>query len=1032
VEKLRNGPQGRIEMTFKRYTCWNSENVRNIIETEALQTSDHVFLATHHPMKIYREDLGGTPTIYDEEGFISEFLSDPRGTFVTVIGQVGTGKSHVIRRLSVNIKSTNSRRVILIPKIGTNLRDVLKLILEGLEGEVFDRYRETLDKATGALTVGEARTRILDELAIAVGPDRYPDTSDLDDYQAELVSELPNLLHDPVYRRLIDTEGAIIHILAEHILGQANEAERREAPRLFAESDLPHQVVDITSLAGPVRNLVTSFGLDSSFLAKAIEWINNNLDEAITRVLNLKGEDLNQLFLDVREVLAEEGKELVILIEDFARLQGIDMQLIEVLLVRPVQAGRNPLCPIRTALACTTGYYTTKLPDTVQARIPFRINMDLSVRDEQNKQDIAQFASRYLNAIRMDDGKIREWFNAEVTDPENNDVNLNSCLDCMHREGCHRGFGHRDGYGLFPFNEVALERMLGRIEDGHVKYPRSLLNGVLRPVLEMFRNSIEAGQFPPPEILNRFGPSSMTAILQAELQERDPERTPRRRALLELWTEGDSVIDLDTAVHEAFDLPPLGIEVQPEEREEGASEEDPTSEEEQEGIEPAIQELPAEVVQRIEALNKWSNEGQELQQKFVNFLRRLIFDAISDYINWDAQMLLPGFYRGSGGKPFRRESIHFTDSPRGRLAPILLKIPLNKNSLDEVLALQGLVLFEHFKTWSFPTNTENSYYQGSRYFRIFARQLHLWSDHILDQIRRTVREGREVYDPVPASVELLAIGTRMAGNPQISKNSIEDYEDALFMDYSDIDMSGKSETWKNLFRAFQREQSELKSLLLSRIPCTKGGSAQVQMVDAVQLAKPLKKIRRNWKPSTDLPELKQEYSVVSRLRERVDELLYISIQDEKQARIQRYDHLLEHLGGNIDKREIIPKIREVMEKTHQAASWAGIGRDKLEEEVENFNLCHLDEALGTLHRLRVEEKRERLFPELSRRYGATLDTADSFIESANRFLDGSIRKTESDIEDLMQRGGEDAEETITEIQRDFDALKDLLSNLQDG
>ena len=92
--------------------------------------------------------------------------------------------------------------------------------------------------------------------------------------------------------------------------------------------------------------------------------LNASLDIAIPQVVGMSGERLMELMLDVRKSLAAQDVELVLLIEDFAKLQGIDRQLLEALLVRPNQ-GDETLCTMRTALACTTGYYRN-FAETVQ------------------------------------------------------------------------------------------------------------------------------------------------------------------------------------------------------------------------------------------------------------------------------------------------------------------------------------------------------------------------------------------------------------------------------------------------------------------------------------------------------------------------------------------------------------------------------------------------------------------------------------------------------------------------------------------
>ena len=67
-------------------------------------------------------------------------------------------------------------------------------------------------------------------------------------------------------------------------------------------------------------------------------------------MLNLGREDLQRLMLDVRRALARQGVELILLIEDFAKLQGIDREVLEAVLARPQQLEGEPLCAMRTGL----------------------------------------------------------------------------------------------------------------------------------------------------------------------------------------------------------------------------------------------------------------------------------------------------------------------------------------------------------------------------------------------------------------------------------------------------------------------------------------------------------------------------------------------------------------------------------------------------------------------------------------------------------------------------------------------------------
>ena len=103
--------------------------------------------------------------------------------------------------------------------------------------------------------------------------------------------------------------------------------------------------------------------------------------------------------------------QLILLIEDFAKLQGIDRELLEAVLARPQQVGTKPLCAIRTALACTSGYFES-LIETVRQRVTFSVNLDVGKVGKQslvNETSIQQFVARYLNVIRQEEAEIKTW-----------------------------------------------------------------------------------------------------------------------------------------------------------------------------------------------------------------------------------------------------------------------------------------------------------------------------------------------------------------------------------------------------------------------------------------------------------------------------------------------------------------------------------------------------------------------------------------------------------------------------------------------
>ena len=554
-------------MIFRKYACWNPEMIRKVMDVEATQPEEHIFLATHSPVKMYRQSLteAQSKVAYDEEQLLQDFLATPDFAFVPILGTSGTGKSHLIRWLYTRIRSIRKApkyRVLLIPKVGTNLRDIISLIIKDIEGDEFDEYRSRLGMATNSLTEAQAHEQLLSNLAIAIGPNGNHDRSTLSETQNYLVDSLPALLFDPFFRQEYWLRvKSIIHKLVVHALGHHDSIEIVDERRQFSLSDLPKDIRDIPKASAQARDFYSFLVTDTEAQKAVIDWLNKHLDEAITKVLNLGREDLLRLMLDVRRALARQGIELIFLIEDFAKLQGIDREVLEAIIAKG-----SDLCAMRTALACTEGYFKTAIDDTVQTRIDFSVNLDVKTVDEQSlvtSADVQQLAVRYLNAVRLQESDIRDWVaHADEETGEPLDAVPSACTDCAHRFSCHAGFGAVDGLGLYPFNATALEQMRERTSTG-VFNPRTLIKDVLRHTLEYHRSDLEQGRFPSTLFLDHFGGSKLSGTLKRDIGSKDTlDNAPRREALLNLWTSGHELCDLPPEIHTAFDLIQLGLDVQ--------------------------------------------------------------------------------------------------------------------------------------------------------------------------------------------------------------------------------------------------------------------------------------------------------------------------------------------------------------------------------------------------------------------------------------------------------------------------------------
>ncbi|MBE9163159.1 protein DpdH [Tychonema sp. LEGE 06208] len=1031
-------------MTFTKFVCWDVDRVRRVMGVEATQTPDSIFVATHHPIAMYRQELIDAPSQvpYSEEQFLKDFLAEQDFAFVPVLGSSGTGKSHLIRWLAANIASTEKRRVLLIPKIGTNLKDIINLILKGMKGASFDEYRQRLNRGTSTLNEAQAREQLLNQLAAAVGPNGRGDRTKLSDVEKYLVDAVDSLLYDPFFRKHWLKDGGIIHQLVVHILGQRDTVEIVEERRQFSLNDLPLNVLNLQKSGQSAREFYSLLIGDEDTQKATVDWLNRHLDEAIAQVLSLGREDLQRLMGEVREALAEQGIELVLLIEDFAKLQGIDREVLEAVLARPQQPGGKHLCAIRTALACTTGYFDGLRLDTVKQRITFSVNLDLGTVGEQslvNYADIKQFVGRYLNAVRLEDKTIQNWW-ADSRNREDSDRESlpSACNECEHKLACHAGFSEADGFGLYPFTSEALEQMLARVNPGNFN-PRILIKDVLKWTLETAVADIERGDFPAISVREHFGKMRLSALLQGDIQAKDPQNGDRRQTLLDLWGDSNELCDLRPEVHSAFNIPALGGEVQQikkissvsrvQESRISVSNYQVDSIYTTKNNQTTAAQIPDKLTRQKEFIDRWNN-GEGLPQDIAGELRPLIYSAIGERIEWDTEMLLKGVFASSGTTYFKSRNITFVSPKvtRETISGVKLSLPLHPDDADEfretAIAFQGMLQYKHYKHWKFP--------EGDRYFRTYAKQLEKWSQYVVEQIRLYPRESGEPWSPVPAAVELLAIATTMAGH-----STGEDSINALFLKLEPKDLEHRSATWKKLFGTLEKHSLALLETVTSRTACTKGSSKQFQIIDVVQILDPLKQVSKSWQPQCEIPaDVREKFPEIDKARQAVDELLEKAIQEECDRQLAVYNSLVSELGENFNKKDVTDLVKRAIDSSQEAGVFRGIKSvDELKSVLEQFKRVGISSYLETMKRVQTEKdnpdsKPGKLLKYLSENHQKAMTESSDFLNSTNNFLDASLSEVKNRIEELEASGGGTVESSHRDIQDGLVKLRNLISEIK--
>ncbi|MEV8095183.1 protein DpdH [Kitasatospora sp. NPDC085879] len=647
---------------FRGMLCWDPAVAAETINTEAVSPSRAVFLATHAPLRIKRArildekklDFTGDPI--REQVVLEEFLAlrpDSGTLLMPVVGDSGSGKSHLVRWVREQLASSDElgvgREVIYLEKSRTSLKAVVSALIAKAEGSELAQLKEDINRFTEDIDEEALARRILNELSEAL--EATPPSAESRPLARSLVGpgKLAAVLLDPHVRAELLGPGNFVPELARQLIHNRQPGQG-DRPEGFTVDDLPLDIRDIKSASGMAQRTLGMISTRGDLQGIAVDLLNTHLETAIKKAANLGGGRLQDAMRQVREEYHRQGKEIVLLIEDFALIQGVQRDLLDAVVEAANREGQTALAPIRTLMAVTTGYFQS-LPETALTRLQagsgYVYHLDVPFGpDETGRRQIASFAGRYLNAGRV---------GREALEKSSGDV-PNRCTDCVLRAECHDAFGATsDGYGLYPFNESALVRAVHSTAPQDKPWsfnPRVVLGSVLRPVLVEQAGTIRQRQFPDQEFRQRFRPSTidepLSRAVRSFVEENDPDPTSveRRNLVLEFWGDApEHANSVSATVLEAFSLKPLAdglglawpaghsAYVQGPKQSGGGT---PSVD-----SKPSVDgsELPRELQRMLGTVDEWLTRDRVLDTNTANRIRGVVSTAVLQRYLWNSPLM---------------------------------------------------------------------------------------------------------------------------------------------------------------------------------------------------------------------------------------------------------------------------------------------------------------------------------------------------------------------------------------------------------
>jgi hypothetical protein len=1014
---------------------WPSKDeVNRCIHPVAEAAHEAVLLAVHQPSSLsFRVLPDGAKQTATEDDLYAYFTSDDVSTGVHVVpitGASGVGKSHLVRILEVRLHAAadaDRYLIIRIPKTAS-LREVVRLILAPLPDEKYSEVKAAFSKALAEVRIETAVIDFQAKLEIALENLAKKLKAKLEEGRNPVLTEqmahasaLPKFMRDP---EVADHFRATVFpkIVTRALAGQGTEVEAGAAEDFSEKDFLLPDSIDLSKASDAARRYYSQLQRSNGIgMRVAADLLNREIvDEATGQLFHLKesmgGMTLQDVFNDIRRQLLIDGRELVVLVEDFKALTGIQETLLNLLVQEGKVGGKREFATMRSAIAVTDGYLTGQDTIATRAKREWTVESRLESQDEILVRT-RQLVASYLNAARLGEENVIRSYAAHGRGEAAHSV-INTFADPNHDgEGELAEFGFEGDVPLFPFTPLAiasLARTALKQGDNLVYTPRFVIDHVLRDILLSGRHAYAAGQFPPAALQGE----ALRAEVAQWLQKQNLSGEQRRRyaTVLAIWGDSpQSILDIariPAGVFKAFGLPVPELDRELPPPPPGGSGEDDTV--------PVPVPVPVPVAippsaeeERFEqALEAWVVRNERLPSDPSNDIRTCLAIAINEQLDWSSERC--------DKLPIGANRISINSNAHGEGNILNVAVRIAEDISDEHGQLRGelLALVRLYKF-----NKKTADYAAAD--DDMARVANL-VDRLMPQALQYVRAQNAAH--LRSATRALIANSRVLGVSEGARTLLS-LPPFLF---GRVDLpSPPSDSAPAVFREWRAVQEEARlarpqliKLVLARCGCFQGGGDMAHAFDVVRVVDqaPVDEVKpekdhfppEQWRQVSDNLEIK--------LKPRASKV------QEEALRIRTT--LNSELGKTFDKQAVVDAMKLANDTMVRIGVWDGdaLGQAATFRKLcEEFRGAAVKEALSTLDEAAKSEEDQNDAKFLSRI--ARLDINPLIV--GQRFVAASravIVNANKQAHALEQNNkGIDPEMQATQLAAVFDGVQSALA-----
>jgi hypothetical protein len=997
-----------------------AEEINLCVNHEAEGAHDAVLLAVHQPSPLSYRLISSDRKVEASEDELFKYLITkdvPSGAHVVPItGASGVGKSHTVRILAARLQNMNDdgRYVIIrIPK-SASLRRVVDLILEKLPGEEYAQVKNEFAKALSEVNIDTAVISFQSQLDIALSAlskelqaqvKANPGNSALKERFGHALN-LPRFMGDPVLVEYFRTE-VFPRIVQRPISGQ-RQFEEASVEDFRADDFHMSDSIDISKAAEPTRSYYerTLQVREGEGRRTAARLLNESkvVDQAISQLFKLHeslgGMTLQEVIREIRRLLLKQGRELVILVEDFKALTGIQDTLLNVLIQEGVRDGVRELATMRSVIAVTDGYLAGKDTIATRSKREWIVESHLSSEAEVLRRT-KEIVASYLNAARWGYHELVRQFEryGVARSEQGNWIGPYVDHDDDSDSPILTAFGHEGGIPLFPYTDQAIEQLARATltrNNELVFTPRFIIDNILRALLLPGRPAFERGRFPPPDIDAARTNAEVTQWLASLPVSQDMRE--RYQRVIAIWGNMPrtpaEIGHIPQEVFDAFklDRPNIVFRSAPQEDKKGP---EPL---------PVPTLATADDAYLADALENWVQKGERLTQVVANQIRASIATALNEHIDWPAER--------SVRLPIIAKQISIPNAGgEGNIASNAIKVADDHTDDTGQLRseLAAVARFYHL-------NDGKMHYVGADDDLVWVGNL---TERLMPQALTLVRTGAR--QRLGMAVRLLSINSGILG---LAERGRTPASFAAFLFGAPImpqrppdGAPAEFGDWRALQEQALRVRPELTQLVASYCGSFQGTGKTPHAIDMLKIVDAILPESE----ATDLKvlepvsaELKQALAIVgeSRVKQQVRKVW----QEAKGIRTK----LTAELGENFDKQEIAEELRALADQLKESGVWSlddiGIGHPNFKSLCEEFRSSALREALAALANSGEREEGQndgQLISRMGRFDVHPLIVAMRFVEVARKVVRASEKRAKG-LEDQFQ--GVDPQTQASQIQ----------------